>query len=226
MQYDLVRSKRKRISIQIKDGKLIVRAPLKETISRIESFLERHSNWISRKLNDSAKRVEMYADVLSGDRFMFLGKDLTVECIATSRFSIREGFLNIPARYFDNGALKKSEELYDALKRLYKREAKKYLESRLGETSSEIGLSYSRFDLTSGKTKWGSCDGKNSIRLNWHLVMLDESIVNYVIIHELAHTVEHNHSSRFWSIVAKYYPDYKEAKACLKNASVIIGLWC
>ena len=226
MQYELVRSKRKSVAIQIKDGTVTVRAPLKTGIAVIEKFLESKSTWISRKLMESERRANIFSDVISGDRFVFLGKDLTVERSNSSRFYLKNDVLYLPSKYFNGDQLNKSGELFAALKRVYRKEAKSCLEIRLNEIGEKIGLKHSRFDLTGGKTKWGSCDSNNFVRLNWHLVMLDQALIDYVIVHELAHTVEHNHSARFWAIVSKFYPNYKEAIACLKNASVIIGLWC
>ncbi|MDR1462599.1 MAG: M48 family metallopeptidase, partial [Azoarcus sp.] len=71
--------------------------------------------------------------------------------------------------------------------------------------------------LSSARTRWGSCSLKTGIRLNWRLIHFDSSIIDYVIVHELAHLTEMNHSARFWAIVARYFPDYRGARDTLKK---------
>ena len=76
-------------------------------------------------------------------------------------------------------------------------------------------------DLSS---KWGSCSSLQNINLNWQLIFLEESLIDYVIIHELMHLREMNHSPRFWNWVGKYYPDYKKARKLLKDRQWLIGI--
>ncbi len=70
--------------------------------------------------------------------------------------------------------------------------------------------------ITSAKTRWGSCSGKNSINFSWRLIMADEKTIDYVIVHELAHIKQHNHSSDFWKIVESTLPNYNQEKEKLK----------
>ena len=70
--------------------------------------------------------------------------------------------------------------------------------------------------VNSAKTRWGSCSGRNSINFSWRLIMADDDVIDYVIVHELAHIKEHNHSDRFWAVVASVLPDYKMRQAKLK----------
>lgn len=101
----------------------------------------------------------------------------------------------------------------------YKKEARNTLKSRLDEISEMTGLAYSGFRLSSARTNWGSCSGKNSINLSWRLMLLQPGLRDYVILHELCHTKEHNHSQRFWALVGSFMPDYKERRKILKKAA-------
>ncbi len=77
--------------------------------------------------------------------------------------------------------------------------------------------------INSAKTRWGSCSGKNSLNFSWKLIIADERAIDYVVVHELAHTIEHNHSKQFWKIVESYIPDYKYRKTLLERAQKIIS---
>ncbi len=73
-----------------------------------------------------------------------------------------------------------------------------------------------KIGITSAKTRWGSCSGKNSVNFSWKLIMADDKTIDYVIIHELTHIKQHNHSKKFWNIVESIMPDYSEQKKKLK----------
>lgn len=96
-------------------------------------------------------------------------------------------------------------------------EAKTYIPTRVEELARRFGFSYSGVGITSARTRFGSCSGKNRLNFSYHLMRYSPHAVDYVILHELAHTVEHNHSARFWQTVARCMPDYKEAERELKE---------
>lgn len=224
IDYTLIRAKRRSITICIKAGAVVVKAPLKTDMGIIETFIASKSSWIRKKLRESERRMENLADVLRRENFLYLGERLYPYPSESRSFSIRENRLFIPKKYFTDGFLNKTETFFSALKKFYRNQAQKYLEERLSELSQDLDLTYTEFGLTNARTKWGSCDSKNRIRLNWHLIMLQKSLIDYVIIHELVHTVEHNHSRAFWNRVALHYPAYKEAIACLKEVGALIEL--
>lgn len=99
-----------------------------------------------------------------------------------------------------------------------KAEAWRYLPERTRRLAEQFGANYSGVRINSAQTRLGSCNGKNGINYSYRLMLYSPRVIDYVIIHELAHTVEHNHSSRFWQIVARWMPDYREAEQELKNA--------
>ncbi len=95
--------------------------------------------------------------------------------------------------------------------------AKKVLPKRLGELAQQYGFCYKRLAVRNARTRWGSCSHANNINLNMHLIKLDNDLIDYVILHELCHTIEKNHSPRFWALVEKHMPDFKERRKKLKN---------
>ncbi|MFM2377195.1 MAG: hypothetical protein RLZZ165_2292 [Bacteroidota bacterium] len=110
--------------------------------------------------------------------------------------------------------------LYFAIRKF----AEMYLAHRVEHWAKITGLSFSHLHVKDLKSKWGSCSTLRNINLNWQLVLLSEGLIDYVIVHELMHLHEMNHSNRFWKWVGKYFPDYKRAKAQLKEEQWMIGI--
>ena len=223
--YTLIRSKRKSIAVYIKNGSVTVKAPLRTKTDRIEAFVASKERWIARKLHAWSERQAMLSDIVSYQRFLYLGERLQPMVVDRRSFSVQNNALLIPSKYAANGTLAITEVAMSALKRFYRKLADAYLSERLHEIAHDLGFSYTQFALTGAKGKWGSCDSRNRIRLNWHLVLLQSDVSDYVIVHELMHTVAHNHSRAFWEGVARFYPSYKEAIACLKDVSALIELY-
>lgn len=98
-----------------------------------------------------------------------------------------------------------------------KREARAYFESKIASFSKIMNLKYGRITITSANTRFGSCSSKGNISFSYRLMLYPETAREYVIVHELAHLIEMNHSKRFYAIVERYMPDYKERRKQLKN---------
>ncbi len=97
-----------------------------------------------------------------------------------------------------------------------KDKARKVLPERVDFWSKKTGLYCTGITITSAKTRYGSCSGKNSISFSCLLMRHSPEIVDYVVLHELAHTKHHNHSKQFWNLVKKYMPDYEVRRDLLK----------
>lgn len=105
-----------------------------------------------------------------------------------------------------------SDEKVDA----YRAYAKNYLGKRLTTLSDQTGLSFSRLTIRAQRTRWGSCSSKGNISLNWRLVQMPVFVSDYVMIHELCHTVHMNHSAAFWQLVRQHFPETENARRWLK----------
>lgn len=104
------------------------------------------------------------------------------------------------------------EEREDGRKR-----AKKALEKRCRFFAERMGVSYGRITVREQKTRWGSCSAKGNLNFNWKLILMPEEILDYLVVHELAHRIEMNHGPAFWRVVEREIPDYKERRAWLKE---------
>lgn len=181
---------------------------LQENISKIEKA---HSKMILR----SSEGEELY-------EFYYLGKKLKIA------EKIDENLEYITAKVEDNSLIVELQEPLDLdtkeliREHIYKTHSPVLFLDRVTHFSKKMKLNPTNVTFRKAKTRWGSCSNRNSISLNIALTALPRTLSDYVIIHELAHIKHKNHSKAFWNLVAKYYPDYKEAKAELKKFATIL----
>lgn len=218
MKYKLVRSKRKTLSICVKDGEVTVKAPKSTSGEYIENFVLQKDGWIQKKLAEHKARSDFLKPVLDGECAMLDGEFVPIEKSGeVKRVKLSGGTLIVP----------ESEKTVrnKAVIGWYKRTARKMLCHLLERVSVLTGLKYKSFSITDARTKWGSCDGECNIRLNWRLIMLSGALVEYVIIHELCHTLHHDHGAEFWKEVEKRCPDFKAARKSLKAYGALTSLY-
>jgi predicted metal-dependent hydrolase len=103
------------------------------------------------------------------------------------------------------------DAVQEAVVKWYRRHAQAHFQERLALLAPRLGVAVPRLFLSSARTRWGSCNARRQVRLNWRLVQATQGTIDYVAVHELAHLVEMNHSPRFWALVATACPDYKAA---------------
>ena len=220
IKYTLKRGKRKTLAVSIRDGVVTVKVPRGTTQDDIDRFLAKHAEWIEKKLAEYGAKTDMLKPVTDGQAILYHGVLVPISRAAErGRIKLEGGVLSVPNKY------ESAEKEAAAIAAWYKRLAADELSALLKDYSTRTGLSYNSFDLTNARTKWGSCDGKCNIRLNWRLVMLDGEINEYVIIHELAHTVHHDHSAAFWAEVKKHLPKYAAQRKRLKIFSTVTSLY-
>ncbi len=138
------------------------------------------------------------------------GKDTVNKFIASHEKWIEKHLSYAKQRQLDNPVVSK-EEL-----EVLKQQAKAYIPNRVYELSALTGLSYTGIKITTAATRFGSCSPKNSLCFSCLLMRYPKQAIDYVIIHELCHTVHHNHQKPFWDLVQKHMPDYKYNKSLLK----------
>lgn len=208
LKYSIIKSDRKTVCITVKpDLSVEVRAPLKMKPSEIEDLVLSKRRWIEKAI--SKARTASPAEFTYGSKIKFLGEELTLTVAECKRALLSENLLLVPTQLT-------SETLKKLTVGFYKTEAEHYLPERVREISQETGLNFSSLLINSAKTHWGSCTA-DRIHLSCLLMAASPDTIDYVIIHELAHTVHHNHSASFWALVAKHCPDYKAKRNELKT---------
>ena len=206
MNYQLIRSKRKTLGLQINsNAELIVRAPNRLSVKKIEQFIEEKSSWIKEKSNSIKAKDVQKPSYKEGENFLYLGGLYP--------------FIPQPSKKLDfNGICFSAEQINkDELLKWYKIAFKSIAIPRLDYYADTFSLPYQQVRLKTQKTLWGSCSGTNNINLNYLLIRAPMDIIDYVIVHELAHTKIKNHSKDFWQLVESILPEYKASKSWLKD---------
>jgi hypothetical protein len=213
--YQLKRSKRIRsIKLTIDaDGQVIVTAPPLIPQFLIEQFLKQQAPWIAKNL----AKVNRNRVKLKKDQLFLFGKQyqLLIEENPKQKIGIRIEGEQLILNQLEK--TKNQKRIDTKIERFLKNTATKYLSQKTKILAEQMGISYQRIGIRQQKSRWGSCSSQGNLNFNWRLVHYPSEIIDYVIIHELAHRKELNHSKKFWQIVAKYDPDYKKHKAQLKK---------
>ncbi len=113
-----------------------------------------------------------------------------------------------------------SSSLDMLLERWYRVQAAELIREKANKLGADLGLTCSRLSIRGQKTRWGSCSRRGNLSFNWKLLMAPEPIIDYVVIHELAHLKEMNHTKRFWQLVGQHCPDWRNHKKWLKDHAV------
>lgn len=124
-----------------------------------------------------------------------------------------------------SGSIKNNKAVFNLFEQFFKQYARRYLQQRLDELSSELNLSYNRLTIRAQKTRWGSCSSKKNINLNYKLIFVDKALLDYVIIHELLHTVHMNHSKAYWSALESILPGARSRDKQLNLVNKSLPCW-
>lgn len=215
----VVRSlKRKRtITIRIfKDKKEII-CPIKTPRSILVSFIDSKKEWIKKRVLIQQKQ-DKEIDKLNESYILFKGKKLKILNLEKNNniVIIKKRSIYISDRHF----FKNNKNV---IREQLKRKSLVYLKRRIETLSKKIEIKYNSLKIKNYKRIWGCCSNRAEISLNWKLIMLPPSIISYVIVHELCHIYQPNHSKLFWNLVEKYEPDFKKKKKWLRqNGGYII----
>ncbi|MGQ5522235.1 M48 family metallopeptidase [Chitinimonas sp. PSY-7] len=203
----LKRSARRSVGLQISQHGLVVTVPNRFPLTELDGILHKKAGWILSRLDAIAER-QPAPPLTSGSEIDWLGETRSL-ALGFKRASVEADTLCLNANSDDAIPL--------ALEKLMRREARSFLAERLALWAGRLGLQYSGFKLSSAGTRWGSCTAYGVIRLNWRLMQAPLGVLDYVVIHELCHLVELNHSPRFWDLVASACPDWKQKREWLKH---------
>lgn len=216
----MIRSKRKTLALIVKpDGSIVVRAPLRMPEKAIREFVEHNRQWIERKKAEAfATTSQPSRQFVAGEKFMYLGNDYALEIVTGQKkpLLLEENF-KLAASAQSNARA--------TFERWYRQQAKQILTARVDHYARQYDFKYKRIGITSARTRWGSCSATGSLNFSWRLILAPIEAVDYVVIHELAHTVFHNHSRQFWKKVEAILPDYQERRKLLKRNGHLMSLF-
>lgn len=171
-----------------------------------ESLLEENAVWVVEKKEkyDALREQIPERSYEAGAVFPYLGSDREVVVEQRSASDVTDDALRLARHHVEETSVKR------ALETLYRRKARETFENHATRVAEQMGVEYEQIQVRNQRTKWGSCSTTGTLGLNWRLMMAPEEIVEYVVIHELAHLREPNHDDPFWSLVAEHDPAYQE----------------
>jgi predicted metal-dependent hydrolase len=215
----LVRARRRTIALIVeRDGSLTVRAPKRASLRDIEQFIHEKKDWILRtreRFRSIPERPQK--NYIDGEMFLFLGNEYPLQLVPAQRPALKFNDQFTLARASQNRA----EALFT---RWYKEQALLLISERVEYYSRLYGFQPKQVKISSAKTRWGSCTSTGNLNFTWRLIMASLDVVDYVVIHELAHLRVHNHSPKFWKQVEAIDPHYKVKRKWLRLHGEMLNL--
>ena len=224
-QVEVVRTDRKRsASIHLLGDLVRVSVPMTLSDSRIRDLITKRTPWIKNKLQEQFDRPNIPPrEYVSGETVTYLGKNYRLKVLIGDQPSMK-----LRGGYVEATVTKADIDPKNSIRSLLKEWYKSHAENRLGEKTKRfakiIGVKPSSVTVKDYKSRWGACSISGDISFNWRIILAPHSIIDYVVIHELCHMLEHNHSSKYWKHVERYVPNWKECREWLKHNELAKGL--
>ncbi len=209
---EIVRTRRRTIALVITpEARLIVRAPLRAPASLIDEAVREKSGWIRKKLGEMKQRPQaVVRHYEEGEIFWFLGRSYPLHIVDDAGTAIeRTDRLSVSRTLLP--------DIRTAIQRWYVEEAGKEIRSRCMYFSMMTGYSPESVRITDAQQRWGSCTSRGGLNFSWRLIQAPLSIVDYVIVHELVHLRQMDHSPKFWEKVGELMPDYARRRKWLRE---------
>lgn len=201
--YILIRKEIKHARLRVsEDGRIRIIAPHAFSEEDITSMLKKKAKWIDKNLKyfDGMSTIELQRNqlLLFGNRYNYF-----YDTTFSHKVVVDHEHHTITSR----------KDLLDSniQESWYRKIAKEHLTNRTNQLSEKLKFPYNKIFIRDSRTKWGNCSGDKNISLNWKLIKAPKYVIDYLIIHELLHTVVMSHTHKFWTLMKSYYPDYKDS---------------
>ena len=208
--YRIVRSARRTVSVTVRENDVVVRAPLGMSDAKISSFVGEHAGWIEKQLSRFSCSAERFGAVRAGKSALVDGKEVPLFCGAERNALTQDGIFLKDLR---------------SMQSLFMKEKAFLLVEKTAAISRTAGLYPEDVSVRDFKARWGSCDARGAVKLNWRLSMLPYGLQKYVIVHELCHLAHLDHSPAFWAEVGRHITDWHKRKKMLKDYSFLTLLY-
>lgn len=217
----IIRSHRKTIALQMTDNAtLIVKAPFNVSDEIIMKIITKNKSWIEKKKREIEARDPKHSEkeFVSGEGFLYLGRYYKLEIVNTQEEPLK---LKNNRFYLSKTALPEAKEIFI---QWYKKEAYEKISERVEWYAKITGYKYNKINITDAKKRWGSCSPNGNLNFSWRIIMAPLRVIDYVVVHELAHTVEKSHGKEFWTKVKIIMPDYEFYQNWLKENGHLLKL--
>ena len=221
LEYKIVRSpKRRTLTITVeRDRAVIVHAPEGTSEETVHRLINTKRQWLFEKLHHAQKYQDRLhppgKEVVNGESALYLGKDYRIEITETASGGVEfSRMFMVPVSH--------QGKRREALKAWYIARAKEIILPRTEQTARELGVKFNAAKIVDNRYRWGSCTVNSTVNFNWRLIKAPMFVIDYVVVHELAHLMENNHTARFWNIVRASNPTIEKAKAWLKEHGQVL----
>lgn len=218
----IIRSKqRKTIALQITDSAtLIVRAPSSVSDETIKKVILKHKDWIEQKIKIIKSRDPKPSpkEFVNGEGFLYLGRYYKLKIVEDQE----DPLIFENAFYLSKKYLPHAREIFV---NWYKEKAYEKIKERVELYAKKTGLKYNTINITNAQKRWASCSSKDNLNFSWRLIMAPLSVIDYVVVHELVHTSEKNHTKNFWNKVKTILPGYEKYKEWLNKNGYLLNLY-
>lgn len=224
----------RKLRIALRNGGIAVSGPWWVSNRDLFAFLEEQRDWVLKSLDRKEKRtrelIDNHSETLPD--LLYLGVPHPVVVVEDTTVRIGHTHIdiegpNLVIRYPEWGdnhhhIPDNVDEIRRVVSLWLNAKAKSHLTRRTHELAVQHGFEFDRLFIRSQTTKWGTCSNKRNISLNRRLIQCPEMVIDYLVIHELCHLHEMNHSPKYWKLVASHYPAYREAEAWLKRYGTVV----
>ena len=222
---EIIFTKRKKtISISVEYKKIRVLAPKYTSKKFIDTLIMKRKSWIEQKLEEKNTAITITKkQYIEGERFVFMGKDIYLSCVEKEGESVSYKCINnisyieiaYPPHISQSDEEQRIQYFHEKLLHWYKQQAYNILKKQTLYYADILEVVPHEIDVKNYKARWGCCSTRNEVFYNWKIIMAPIEIIDYIVIHELCHILEHNHSNRFWGHVMRLDIDYKQHRAWL-----------
>lgn len=216
--YKIVFSKRKTLAITVeRDRSVVVTAPEGTPPEKIRQVVESRKLWLYEKTRHARKYRPLPhppgKELVAGESMPYLGRLYRIEMVeGDGGIQLEQKFL-VPRALADKSV---------AFRNWFMARAEEKILPRVALHARNLGVTYKDAKIGNGKYRWGSCTPSDNVILNWRLIKAPMFVIDYVIVHELAHLMEQNHTPRFWNIVKAQAPSMEKAKAWLQKHGALL----
>lgn len=210
--------RRKSATLKVEEGLVSVVTPTSLPTERIQKLLDDKNSWINEKLKIQQKAAPPSTkDYISGEAYSYLGRNYRLKIVRGSfePAKLKEGRLIVTMP----PGVDHPHMVRNSIARWYKNKAQEKLIDKVERYAPIVGVTPNSVSIRAFKSRWGSCTAKGGLEFNWKVMMAPNSIVDYVVVHELCHLIRHDHSPRFWREVERVLPDYRVGKDRLRSDS-------
>lgn len=218
LDYQVIYSKRKTITLTVeRDRSIVVHAPVGTSEERIRQAVEDKKLWLYEKLHNEQKypAQPLRKEFVTGETISYLGRNYRLEITDDDEPGVR-----FQSRFYISR--QQHSSVAQLVQAWYTKRAQEKLPPRVRQFARSLGVTFNQVLVSDLKIRWASCTPKSNLNFNWRIMKAPLFVIDYLIVHELAHLLEPNHTPKFWNIVAVQVPRYEKAKEWLRENGGIL----